>query len=57
MSHWMRLSDSNRIFIEGRSGGTGRRDGLKHHWDKTRVSSTPTFGTNHKTSRIRVYSF
>ena len=41
----MHLGDKNRIFVAGRSGGTGRRDGLKHHWGQPRVGSNPTFGT------------
>src|SRR3954447_22002610 len=30
-----------------RSGGTGRRAGLKIRWGKPRVGSSPTFGTGH----------
>ena len=35
-----------RRAIQGRSGGIGRRGGLKNHWGKPCPGSSPGFGTN-----------
>ncbi len=35
-----------RRTIQGRSGGIGRRGGLKNHWGKPCPGSSPGFGTN-----------
>ena len=37
-----------RRAIQGRSGGIGRRGGLKNHWGKPCPGSSPGFGTKHR---------